>query len=86
MSKKYMYKTKWVVFDEKGNKVKTITLKHKDGGLYKELEPFEKKLKSKKLYAHKKESLEQNFLKERSFKEKLKLLGWNFNDKGIIID
>jgi len=85
MSKEYMYKSQWVVFNNKGNRIKTVTLKHKDGAIYKELEPFEKELKSKGLYAHKKEVLDQEFLKGKNFIEKLKLLGWEFNKEGYII-
>lgn len=81
-----MFKSKWVVFDNKGNKIETVTLNHIDGGVYKEIEPFERELKQKGLYAHRKESLDQDFLKGKSFKEKLTYLGWDFDSKGFIID
>ncbi len=69
--------TKWVIFDPNTFKrIRTITLKHKSNLLYVELEPFEKDLKSKGLAAHRHESLNQSFLKGKTFKEKLKILGW----------
>lgn len=80
-----MCKTKWIIFDNKGNIVERKTLEHKDGRLYIELEPFEKELKKKGLYAHRAESIEQNHLKGKTFIEKLKCLGWKFNKNSVII-
>lgn len=74
--KDYMYKTKWVVYNENYEKIRTVTLKHKDGGLYKEIEPFEKELKDKCLMAVQTELLEQTYLKGKSFKDKLIALGY----------
>lgn len=83
--KKYVGKTRWVVFDKTGKKIKTVTLKHKSNLYYKELEPFEKELEEQGLYAQAAESLEQDFLKGKSFKEKLLCLGWKLDAQGIII-
>lgn len=69
-----MYKTKWIVFNNEGEKIKQVTLKHKDGGLYKEIEPFEDELKEQGLMAVKCELLEQEHLKGKSFKRKLEIL------------
>ncbi len=69
--------SKWVVFNPKTfERVKTVTLKHKSNLRYLELDPFEKDLKSKGLAAHCWESLNQSYLKGKSFKEKLISLGW----------
>lgn len=83
--KKYMYETKWIVFDKKGEKIKTVTLKHKDGALYREIEPFEAKLKEQGLFAHRAKCFGQDYLKGKSFKEKLKSLCYKFNKDEIIV-
>lgn len=72
---KYMYKTQWVVVNSKGKKIKEVTLKHKDGRLYRELEPFEKELKEEGLRAFDKEVLMQDHLKGLPLIEKLRQLG-----------
>ena len=48
---KYMIIDKWIIFDKNGNRVGTKTLRHKNGALYNELEPFEAELKQQKYYA-----------------------------------
>lgn len=69
--------TKWVVFNPAtAKRIKTVTLKHPDNLLYKQLNPFEQELKKNKLAAQRKESLDQDFLIGKSFKEKLICLGW----------
>ena len=69
--------TKWVVFNPSTfQKVKTVTIKHESNLLYRELDPFEKKLKNDGLAAHDYNSLNQDYLKGKSFREKLKCLGW----------
>jgi hypothetical protein len=83
---KWMYETKWVVFDEMGHMLETVTLKHKTGAIYVELEPFEKDLKDRGLFAHAYESISQRCLSNFSFKEKLERLGWMFDDHGKIIN
>jgi hypothetical protein len=83
--KKYMSTSKWIVFNNKGERLRTVTLKHKDNEIYKEIDLFEAKLKEQGLYAHDAECFEQDYLKGKSFIEKLKYLGWEFDDKGIII-
>lgn len=80
-----MRETKWVVFDKTGKRIKTVTLKHKDGGLYREIEPFEHSLIEQGLYAHDAKCFKQDYLKGKSFKEKLSLLGWEFDGLGNII-
>jgi predicted HTH domain antitoxin len=72
-----METSKWVIFDPKTyKKVKTVTIKHESNLLYKEFEPFEKELNEKNLAAHEYNSLNQDYLEGKSFKEKLKILGW----------
>jgi hypothetical protein len=83
--KEYMSTSKWIVFNNKGERIKEVTLKHKDGGVYKEIDPFEAELKVQGLYAHRAESFNQDYLKGKSFKEKLKCLCWEFDKNGIII-
>lgn len=70
-----MYKTVWIVYNDQGEKIKQVTLNHKDGALYKEIEPFERKLKKDGLMAVSAESLQQEFLRGKSFKSKLEALG-----------
>lgn len=41
---KYMYKDKYEIYDSKGKFLRYETLCHEDGGKYKKLEPFEKRL------------------------------------------
>jgi predicted transcriptional regulator len=77
--------TKWVIFDKYGKKIKTHTIKHKNNLHYLELEPFEEDLIKRGLYAHNAESLNQQFLKGKTFIEKLKSLGWEFNKDGFIV-
>lgn len=79
-----MHESKWVVFDKNGKKVKTVIIKHKDGRLYNELEAFENDIIAKGMYAHAYECLNQVYLIDKSFKEKLKCLGWQFDNKGQI--
>jgi hypothetical protein len=78
------YRSKWIVFNQKGKRLKTVTLKHKNGALYREIEPFEKELIQQGLYAHRAECFDQEFLKGKPFKEKLQYLGWVFNSAGFI--
>ncbi len=69
--------TKWVVFNpETFKKIRTVIIKHESNLLYKELDPFEKDLLSKKLAAHNYAALKQDYLKGKSFTGKLKCLGW----------
>jgi hypothetical protein len=77
-------KSKWVVFDKKGKRVKTVTLTHKDNRHYIELEPFEREMESKGQYAHRLDSLTQDHLKGKPLIEKLKILGWQFDQNGVI--
>lgn len=81
---KYMHRSKWIVFNEKGDYVKTVTINHKNGALYREIEPFEKELKQQGLYAHRAESFNRDSFKGKTFKEKLIFLGWEFDSEGFI--
>jgi len=81
----YVSTSKWVVFDNRGNKLKTVTLKHKDGAVYKEIDSFEAKLKEQGLYAHRAESFEWFKSTRIPFIQQLKYLGWEFNGDGVII-
>lgn len=70
-------KTKYVVFDNKTKKrIKTVTLTHTDNLHYKQIEPFEKDLLQKGLSAQEYNSLNQDYLKGKTFSEKLICLGW----------
>jgi hypothetical protein len=80
-----MYTSKWVVFNKQGEKIKTVTLKHKDGAVYRELEPFEAKLLEQGLSAQRAESFEQFKGKRMAFKKQLECLGWQFDKNGNII-
>ena len=42
---------KWAIFDKNGNRIGAKTLRHKTGGLYNELEPFEAELEKYEQYA-----------------------------------
>jgi len=86
MLKKYVGTSKFVVFDKYGKKIKTVTLKHKSNLYYLEIEPFEEELIKNGFYGHAKESLDQQFLKGKLFKEKLICLGWKFDENGKIIE
>ena len=57
-------------------KMKTVTIKHKSNLHYLELDPFEKELKEKGLAAHREKSINQDYLKGKTFEQKLKILGW----------
>lgn len=80
-----MHESKWIVFDKTRKRLKTVTLKHKDGAIYRELDPFEAELIEKGLSAHRAESFEHYKGKGMSFKEQLKCLGWKFDKNGRII-
>lgn len=80
-----MDKSKWIVFDKTGKRIKTVILNHPDGKHYLQLEPFEKEMKEQGLYAHRSESFEQYKGTGIPFKQQLKYLGWDFDNKGNII-
>lgn len=70
-------KSKWVVFNpETFERIKTVTIEHQSNLRYFELDIFEATLKLSKLAAHDWDALNQSHLKGKSFKEKLKILGW----------
>ena len=71
-----MTTSKWIVYDPQTNlKVKTVTLRHTDNLHYKQLDPFDAELKKKGLSAYRQETLNQDYLKGLSFKDKIKILG-----------
>lgn len=76
--------SKWVVFNNKGKKLRTVTIEHEDGRVYRELDPFEQEIESLGLYAHRAESLDQDYLEGKTFKEKLRALGWEFDSNDYI--
>ena len=82
---KYTSTSKWIVFNNKGKRIKTVILKHKSNLLYEEIEPFEAGLKQQGLYAHRAECFKRDDFKGISFREQLECLCWKFNDNGIII-
>lgn len=82
----YMHTSKYTVFNRKGEKMGDVTLYHKTGAAYVEIEPFEQHLKPEGLYGHWTESLYQSHFKGFPFRKRLEMLGWHFDEEGTIID
>jgi len=83
--RKYNSTSKWVVFNNEGERVRTEILKHESNLTYIENDKFEKGLKEQGLYAQRAESFEQYKGIGIPFKKQLEHLGWNFDKKGLLI-
>lgn len=68
--------SKWIVFNQNGKKIKKVTLKHPDNLHYKQIDPFDQELKKEGLTAVREETLQYDFLKGKTFKQKLTHLGY----------
>lgn len=68
------YQTVWIIYNQEGEKLKQKTIKHQDNHVYRELDPFEQELIKQGLFAVRKETLEQDYLKGKTFRQKLKAL------------
>lgn len=86
MTKKPLTTKQWVIFNKAGEKLRTEVIEHASNLFFVEMDPFEASLKEQGLYAQSLKSLNQDYLNGKSFKEKLKCLGWKFDkDTGMLL-
>lgn len=78
--------SQWLVFDEKGTFQYVHTLTHNGSAHYKEIYNFEMGLRKQWLYAHELWQINLTCLRGEKLIDKLRVLGWEFDNDGFIID